>query len=130
MNPETMKNLEFNTGETSLRAVLRDYEEIALRTLWESQQGLNSRTVYERVNKQLNPNSISRASIINFLEDMREIGVLGGEQKTGKGGYHWIYTPAMDESEFKKFVALTLIRSLLKDFPEETRKALDESILS
>jgi hypothetical protein len=121
-----MKNLEFNTGETGLRAVLRGYEEIALRTLWESQQGLNSRSVYEQVNKQLRPESISRASIINFLEDMREMGVLKGEQKTGKGGHQWIYTPAMDESGFKRFVALTLIRSLLKDFPEETRNALDE----
>jgi hypothetical protein len=61
---------------------------------------------------------------------MREMNVLKGEQKTGKDGYHWIYTPAMEESEFKKFVALTLIRSLLNDFPEEMRKALDESILS
>jgi hypothetical protein len=50
-----MKSLEYDTGETGLRAVLKDYEEIALRTLWESKQGLNSRTVWQQVNKQLTP---------------------------------------------------------------------------
>jgi len=68
-----MKSLEYDTGETGLRAVLKDYEEIALRTLWQSKQGLNSRTVWQQVNKQLTPETISRASIINYLEDMREM---------------------------------------------------------
>ena len=96
-----MKSLEYDTGETGLRAVLKDYEEIALRTLWESKQGLNSRQVWQQVNKQLTPETISRASIINYLEDIRERGILNGVEETGKGGHHWVYTPAMDESGFK-----------------------------
>jgi hypothetical protein len=36
---------------------------------------------------------------------MREAGVLKGVEKTGKGGYHWIYSPAMDEAGFKQFIA-------------------------
>jgi len=55
---------------------------------------------------------------------MRETGVLKGVEKTGKGGYHWIYSPAMNEAEFKQYIARTILESLLRAFPEETSEAL------
>ena len=113
--------VEFDTAETGLRAVLKDYQEIALRVIWASPEGLGSRAVWDRVNAELKPATISRASIINFLEDMREAGVLKGVERTGKGGYHWIYSPAMNEAEFKQFIVMTLLESLIRDFPEETK---------
>jgi len=118
--------IEFDTGETGLRAVLKDYQEIALRVIWASPEGLGSRTVMDRVNAGLKGNTISRASVINFLESMREAGVLKGVEKTGKGGHHWIYSPAMNEAEFKEFIVKTLLESLMRDFPEETRTAISE----
>jgi predicted transcriptional regulator len=118
------RNLEFNTGESGLRAVLKDYQEHALRAIWKSSIGLGSKAVNDKVNAELKPNTISRASIINFLESMREMGVLKGEDRTGKGGHHWIYSPAMTEAEFKQFIAKTILENLMRDFPEETRKAL------
>jgi len=79
----------------------------------------------EAVNVRLRDNkTISRASIINFLETMREARVLKGLEKTGKGGHHWIYSPAMTEAEFKEFVAKTILGSLMRDFPEETAEAV------
>ena len=118
------RNLEFNTAESGLRAVLKDYQEYALRAIWKSSVGLGSKAVNDKVNAELVPNTISRASIINFLESMREMGVLKGEDRTGKGGHHWIYSPAMTEAEFKQFIAKTILENLMRDFPEETRKAL------
>jgi predicted transcriptional regulator len=117
-------SIQYETGEMGLRAVLKDYQEHALRVLWESKDGHNSRQIWVEVNKRISPETISRASIINFLESMRENGVLNGVEKTGKGGHHWIYTPAMNEAEYKQHIAKTLIESLMKEFPEETSKAL------
>jgi len=117
-------NIEYDTAESGLRAVLKDYQELALGAIWASPEGLGSKAVWDRVNAELKPNTISRASVINFLESMREAGVLKGEERTGKGGYHWIYSPAMDESEFKQHIASQLIESLMKSFPEETRHAV------
>jgi len=46
-----MRNrIEFDTGETGLRAVLKDYQEIALRVIWASPEGLGSGAVWDRVN--------------------------------------------------------------------------------
>ena len=72
----------------------------------------------------LEEGTISRASIINFLESMRMMGVLKGDEKTGKGGHRWIYSPAMNESEFKQYIARTILESLMRDFPEETAEAV------
>ena len=117
-------NIEYDTAEPGLRAVLKDYQELALRAIWATPEGLGSRAVWDRVNAELKSNTISRASIINFLEAMRETGVLKGVEKTGKGGYHWIYSPAMNESEFKQHIARTILESLMRNFPEETRQLI------
>ena len=57
---------------------------------------------------------------------MKEMGVLKGEEKTGKGGHHWIYSPSMNEVEFKQYIARTILESLMRDFPKETRAALED----
>jgi len=116
--------IEYDTAESGLRAVLKEYQEIALRVIWASPEGLGSSAVWDRVNAGLQGETISRASVINFLEAMREAGVLKGDEKTGKGGHRWIYSPAMTEAEFKEFIAKTILGNLMRDFPEETRKAV------
>ncbi len=119
--------IEFDTGESGLRAVLKDYQEIAMRAIWGSPTGLSSKQVWDKTNEGLKGKTISRASVINFLEDMRKMGVLKGVEITGKGGHRWIYSPAMTEAEFKTFIADTLLRNLLRDFPNETRRALSDT---
>ena len=117
-----MKNqIEYDASEKGLRAILKDYQELALRAIWANPEGLGSKAVTDRVNAELKPGTISRASVINFLESMKEMGVLKGDEKTGKGGHRWIYSPAMNESEFKEFIVTTLLESLIRDFPEETK---------
>ena len=47
----------------------------------------------------------SRASVIFFLNDMVDEGVLGWHDKTGKGGHHRLYYPLMTEKQFWEHVA-------------------------
>ena len=117
-------NIEYDTAESGLRAVLKDYQELALGAIWASPEGLGSKAVWDRVNAELKPNTISRASVINFLESMRKKGVLKGVERTGKGGHRWVYSPSMNEAEFKQFIAKTILVSLMRNFPEETAEAV------
>ena len=115
--------LIFNPASDGLSKVFQDYKQEALKSVWKnSEKGQISREVYESVNDKLD-GSISRASIINFLNAMADEGVLNYTDRTGRGGYHRVYTPRLNESEFKQYVAQTMIASLLKDFPEETKAA-------
>lgn len=121
----------FDPAGVGLGKVLRDYQVEALRVVWaRGEGGVSSREAWLRVNEALHGDkTISRASIINFLNAMVDEGVLGYRETTGKGGYRRIYSPRLDERGFKKYVAKTVIESLLRDFPEETREAIEESTL-
>ena len=97
-------NLKMDLSENGLSMFFKDYELEALRTLWRSNPGLISREVWEQVNK--NPDiSISRASIINSLNDMVELGILNTTTETGKGGHRSRYSAKYDEDQTKQHLA-------------------------
>ena len=111
-----------------LRKTLREYEELALRYIWEKgEEGATSAPTWRVVNERLGEGkTISRASIIFFLNRMVDQGVLSWRDATGKGGHHRIYYTKLDEREYKKHVLRTVIKSMMEDFPEETLGVLSE----
>ncbi len=118
--------LKFDPEKKGLTKILLDYQIEALKSIWKnSEKGHTSRDVHEYVKGKIDE-SISRASIINFLKAMADDGVLNYTEQPGKGGFHRVYTPRLNESEFKVYVAQTVIASLLKDFPEETKTAINQ----
>jgi len=120
--------ITFDTSGEGLAMVLKDYQEVALRYLWRLDgEGASSRDVWMQVNEDLTgKRTISRASIINFLNSMVDEGVLNYTEITGKGGHRRIYSAKYDEAGFKQYIAKVVLGNLLRDFPEETRKALQK----
>jgi len=119
-----------NPSKDGFEKVLRDYQIEALKVVWENpDKGVTSREVYAYVNKALEDvKTVSRASIINFLNAMCDDGVLNYEEETCKGGMRRKYFPGLDEEGFKKYIAKTVFESLLKDFPDRTIDALCETM--
>ena len=116
-------------SKTGLEKVLRDYQIEALKLIWGNiGEGLTSREVYEDVNKNLGGKSVSRASIINFLNAMCDERVLDFEDETCKGGMRRKYSKGMDENGFKRYVASTVLDSLIRDFPDQTVEAIKGSL--
>jgi len=69
----------YSTQERRNSTVVKDYQEEVLRYLWGLCGDASSCEVWVQVNKDLvgtQRGSISRASIINFLNDMVDGGVL------------------------------------------------------
>ena len=123
-----MTVFKFDPAKSGLRKTLREYEEIALRYIWEmGDEGAGSGKSWMHVNEQLKDGkSISRASIIFYLNRMVDEGVLGFRDATGKGGHHRIYIPKLDEKGYQKYIVKTLYKSVAKDFPEATKEAMKE----
>ena len=116
-------------SKIGLEKVLRDYQIEALKLIWGNiGEGLTSREVYEDVNKNLGGKSVSRASIINFLNAMCDERVLDFEEETCKGGMRRKYSKGMDENGFKRHVASTVLDSLIRDFPDQTVEAIKGSL--
>jgi len=116
----------FDPSKTGLRKTLREYEELALRYVWETgDEGAGSGLTWNAVNERLEEGkTISRASIIFFLNRMVDQDVLSWRDATGKGGHLKIYITKLDENGYKKYVVRTLLESVTKDFPEATEEAL------
>lgn len=109
--------------------VLREYQIEALKLIWANKgDGMTSREVYIAVNDVLGARSVSRASIINFLNAMCDEGVLDFEEETCKGGMRRKYSTGLDESGFKVHIAEMVLKSLVVDFPDETISAIKNSL--
>jgi predicted transcriptional regulator len=120
-------SFKFDPSKDGLSKTLKEYEEIALRYVWSlGKEGAGSGAVWGHVNERLGEKSISRASIIFFLNRMVDQEVLEYREETGKGGHHRIYFPGLDEEGYKKYVVKRLVESTLRDWPKLTKEALME----
>jgi len=118
--------LQLDAGKESLAMFFTDWQIESLRYLWSIHpEGANSRAVYQNVNKTLE-GSISRASVINYLNATVDDGMLDYTETTGKGGYHRVYTIAYTEAEFKRHIAEIVISKLLKEYQQGTRTAIQQ----
>ena len=122
--------LVVDPSKDGFEKVLRDYQIEALKMVWTNgETGVTSREVYQHVNKALKGiKTISRASIINFLNRMCDEKVISYVEETCKGGMRRKYSTGLNEDEFKKYIATIVFESLLKDFPDQTMDALKETL--
>ncbi|NQT07545.1 BlaI/MecI/CopY family transcriptional regulator [Candidatus Bathyarchaeota archaeon] len=123
-----MAGFKFDHEKEGLGKTLKEYEEFALRYVWSiGEKGVGSGKTWAITNERLGPDkTISRASVIFFLNRMVNQGVLSYRTATGKGGHHRVYYPLLDEKAYKKHLLKTIVESLMRDFPDETREALGE----
>jgi hypothetical protein len=117
-------SLRLNLSNERLAMIFKNWQIEAIRYLLRIQpEGANSRSVWTNVNNGYNE-PISRASIINFLNDMVDEGLLDYKDATGKGGHHRVYSIRFTEQEFKTHIIARIISKLLKEYPRATRTAL------
>jgi predicted transcriptional regulator len=110
--------MKFDMEQEGLLTLLRPYQAVLMEHIWNLNKNervdIISREAYQFLSGK--PEKKSRASVINFLNDMVEEGILGYEEKTGKGGYHRIYYPLMDRAGFQKYITEKINSKLEKVF--------------
>jgi len=112
-------NMKFDMSERGLLTLFKPYQAALMEQIWKlnnpGRTGITSGQAYEFMKDH--PDSKSRASLIFFLNDMVEEGVLEYEEKTGKGGYHRVYYPKMNRKQFAQHVVKTITEKLVEIFP-------------
>ena len=114
--------MEFDTSKDGLLTLFKPYQAALLEHIWKlnnpSRTGITSGQAHGFIQgtgeKELMK---SRASVINFLNDMVDEGVLDYEEESGKGGYHRVYYPKIDRKQFAKHVTKTITDKLKEVFP-------------
>jgi hypothetical protein len=84
------------------------------------------REIYQAVHKTIGKKTVSRASIINFLNDMCDEIVFNYDEETCKDGAGRKYLTGLDEVGFKKYVVRTATDIFMKDFLIQTKEIIEE----
>ena len=126
--------MKLDTGKEGLIAVYREYELTVLEYLFSVDEGAGSGRVWKWVNEEsdwgLAGNTISRASVIFFLNRLVDDGLLDWRDATGKGGHHRLYEMKMSRQEFAKAVIDKFVRKLQEIKDQEGVKYDDPIFLN
>ena len=111
--------MKFDTAKEGLYTLFKPYQVNLLEHIWELNEkekvGVNSSRAHEYL--LTTSEKKSRASVIFFLNDLVDEGVLDYEERTGKGGHHRVYYPKMNREEFATYVTKSITSKLSKAFP-------------
>ena len=119
--------LVMKASQEDLAMFFKDWQILVLHHIWNIfPAGTNSRSVWTNVNESL-PGSISRTSIIIYLNHMVDEALLTYTETTSIGGRQRVYYTKYSETKFKQHIAGLIISKLLEEYPRETRKALSEN---
>lgn len=89
--------MKIDLSKDGLALFYKPYEIIGWDVVWNSPEAIASGAVWEKVNFGLGPNkTISRASVIFFLNRQVDLGFMGWKDATGKGGHHRLYFPQVN----------------------------------
>ena len=113
--------MKLDTKKTGWPAIFKPYEKAVLDIVFlRDASGLDTKTInaYETASAQIFPDTISRASIIFFLNRMVDAGILQATKGTGKGGHHKVYSPVRTYDETKAFIVREFVRTISTAIPE------------
>lgn len=120
-----MQSISLSATRDGLSAIFTDWQIKALATIPPvGSKPIGSRTVWEITNEYLREEfsdvslSISRASVVNFLSKLHELGLIAGFLTTGKGGKRFDYTFQIDRQYFNSQVSTMLLGAIIEEYPD------------
>lgn len=115
-------------NQKGLRRLFFDWHIKLLEYFWETQEPMGSRAVWEHLKEagvkasQKAHGTVSRASVILFLNELVDEGIMDYYSETGKGGYHRIYRPNFtlrQKKGFKEYVSERVLKAAKLFMTEE-----------
>ena len=111
--------MRLDTTKSGLDSLFKPYQGMLLEHLWSLNENEEVPIGSGKAWLWLcgTPEKKSRASVIFYLNDMVDEGVLGFHDRTGKGGHHRLYYPKMDREQFAEYAADEIVKGLINTFP-------------
>jgi hypothetical protein len=94
--------LKLDAEVSGWEAVFMPWKIKVLKAIYDYPSGITSATAWKAIKKER-----SRASVIIYLEELKEEGILTSVQRSGRGGFHSVYSPVFTADELKRYVAIT-----------------------
>jgi len=93
--------MKVNLEESELGMFFKPWQKPLIKKLLTSEVEMKTAEAWEYVNEHLpEDESISRASVIIFLQNQEAEGILVSREESGKGGMHGVYRRAKNLPQF------------------------------
>jgi len=117
--------MQLNTAGKGLAAVFKPWKIPIIKEL-QSRPNMNSGQAYkflQQRSRDLEDPELkrSRASVIFFLNDLVDEGIVEYTEKSGKGGYHRVYKMALTPEQLAHKCIAMFVAKLLEAFPEGSK---------
>ena len=109
---------KIDTGKENILAIMKPYQHGIISMILESKT--DGRTVELHAALEAEGFIISRASVINYCKLLAANDVISFEERTGKGGYHRVYSKLMSWESILEFIHMSVLARLTEVFPGST----------
>ena len=100
--------LKMDLSKDGLFMFFKDWQLRVLKILWDSHESMTS----SDINSVIGDNVISKSSIVFFLEEAFEHGLLEKTYTTGRGGTRSVYKAKYNENDSTKYISEIIIERL------------------
>ena len=103
------------TGKETILAIMKPYQHGIISLILESQKELGTSEIHTALKDE--GFIISRASVINYCKLLAVNDVISFEERTGKGGYHRVYSKLMTWESILEVIHMSVLARLTEVFP-------------
>ena len=114
-----MKNgftLRLNTSKDGIEAIFKPWQYEAVNLLLQAHEDHSSNEMHTRLRER--GHDISRASVINFLYGLSELGIIKRREQSSKGGYKGIYHTNNSRYELNDKIVKLFCLKIYESFPD------------
>lgn len=106
---------KIDTGKKTILALMKPYQHAIISMILESKTDGTTGQLHLALEDE--GFIISRASVINYCKLLAENDVIRSKEKTGKGGYHRVYTKLMSWDSILEFMHMQVLERMIFVFP-------------
>ena len=106
---------KIDTGKETILAIMKPYQHAIISMMLESKTDGTTGQLHAALEDE--GFIISRASVINYCKLLAENNIISYEEKTGKGGYHRVYTKLMNWESILEMIHMKVLEKMTSVFP-------------
>lgn len=110
------KMWKIDTAKDTILAIMKPYQHGLISMILEAKTDGTTLKLHEALEAE--GFIISRASVINYCKLLAANDVISFEERTGKGGYHRVYSKLMSWESILEFIHMQVLEKMTVAFPD------------
>ena len=107
---------KIDTTKTGIEAIMKPYHYGIITHILDRPEGITSGDMHAELEFQ--GYTVSRASVINYLQALAREGIITQKERSGKGGMHGVYTAKLNFKQILTNIVESVMDKVLEACPD------------